>query len=297
VTIPKIAGVALWLCVVAVTLHAAEGMYHSKQLHPERLRVLKQRIDEERAAVVRATDAETKARCQEQLCKSLIQAEEYDQALRVARDVYRNTSVSKERRAAHHFLVARIYAWKMEASNDLFLMETNRQKAVRASQEVVQQNYPSKWMVSEAAELLLEQLQDPAHLREVVSGVRKRQPGGSSPEDLAEAQSRSLEKAMRSSAAYPRGAVVEPSYDAKHASGAGGDGMKAGPVPGESPASTQTARMSKIHFSGGGETVYSAKQDDNSASNSGPRRIKPLRAPIIIDGITVRRAPTSPSLN
>jgi hypothetical protein len=301
-----------WLIAAGLLLAGIPGFpatdsYQSKNLHPERKRVLRQRIEQERAAVRTATGPEDRACRLEELCKSLIQDEDYDQALGVATEVSSMQSITQERRAAHHFLIAQIYAWKMEASATIAQMEENRENAVRIGREVLAQMYPEKWMVSDATRNLIRQLTNPSHMKEVRNGVEKRQSGGSSASVPARgaAQSQLVDKVLPKTVGPGAGesTVGQPALDAL---GAKMDALSAkldGQVQAENAEPVQFPPVydqqdsSKIHFSGGKETTYSTKPksaaatSDKDASAANVRRITPLSSPIIIDGVSIRKAP------
>lgn len=289
-----------------------ETPYGSKTLNPQHVRELQINIQQLAQKVNSAPDPETRGRCQEELCKRLVQAEDYDNALRVASSVHESRGVNPERRAAHHFLIAQIYALKMEASPNTALMAENRTRAVQAAQEVVRQGYPDKWMVSEAAQRLLRDLQDPSHIAKVQSGVEKRQNGGSDPEKLAmaRAQSQSIEQAVsgggrltRTLSKFTRSRASQaPSpvssadssklvVDVKPASYSLGSSVS----PKSAPYLSQpSSKSSEIHFSGGTQVIYSQSQPKSGGYlPRESRKSTALASPIIIDGTSVRSAPVT----
>lgn len=167
--------VIVFLCGGFVATGWCDSVYRTKALAPAHRRELERDIASCMAEVRAARDAEQRSRYQEQLCKKLIQAEEYDLALRVAQEVVDNERADPERRAVHHFLIAQIYAMRMEASPTLELMEENRRLAIQAAQEVLARRYPRSWLVGESAAQLIRSLNDAKHLREVRGWVEKRQ--------------------------------------------------------------------------------------------------------------------------
>ena len=96
----------------------------------------------------------------------------------MANDVYLDAAHDKERRAAHHYLIADIYARKMKASPTDALMKQNRSLAYQSAQSVVNQNYPAKWGAGELAKKLLTDLQDPKYMGNVQEWVQKRSSNG-----------------------------------------------------------------------------------------------------------------------
>jgi hypothetical protein len=131
---------------------------------------------------------------QQELCQLLMRAERFDEALQVAHNVYKTDQGNKERCAAHHFLLAEIYNRKMKASRSLDEMEKNRQFALSAAQEVVEQKYPAKWGVSEHARALIRQLNDSSSMGIVRQRVESRAGSGdTAKEAIAEAQRKYLD--------------------------------------------------------------------------------------------------------
>ena len=126
------AAIALVLAAVPFAGWCAGKSYQSDSLNPRHLQELRMSINQCSAQVQNAPDAATKSKYQEQLCKKLIQAQDYDAALQVASDVAQSQGADPERRAAHHFMIAQIYALKMEASPSADLMQQNRTKALLA---------------------------------------------------------------------------------------------------------------------------------------------------------------------
>ena len=117
---------AALLCAVAATAWSSEPVYQRKSLSPQHMRELQNSIHECASRVNGASDPEERSRCQEELCMALIQAEDYDRAIRVAQAIHQTPNINEERRAVAHFLVAQVYHMKMEASPNLALMEENR---------------------------------------------------------------------------------------------------------------------------------------------------------------------------
>jgi hypothetical protein len=153
----------------------ADSVYHARSIAPGHRLELQRCIAQMRASLKSTNNPDARSKLLEELCKKLIQAEEYDDALATAREVVACEGADVERRAVHHFLVAQIYAMRMEASPSVELMEENRQLAIRTAQEVIARHYPRKWLISESATQLIQSLTDPQHLREVRGWVEKRQ--------------------------------------------------------------------------------------------------------------------------
>lgn len=166
------------LCLTPMPAHSVDDSYHSKSLSPAHLTELRKSVQECLGRVNAARDPETRSVFQEELCKRLVQAEDYDNALNVAAAICNTPSINPERRAAHHFMIAQIYELKMRASPNLELMEQNRQRAAAATQEVIARHYPRRWMVTESAERLLKEINDPKFINETRAWVRKREAGG-----------------------------------------------------------------------------------------------------------------------
>ncbi len=160
---------------------AVEPAYRSKSLTPQHKRELQISIQKCAERVNSSRDLETRSQCQEELCQRLIQAEEYDNALHVARAIYETQGIDEERKAAHHFLMAQILALKMEASPSVDLMEQNRRLALESAKQVAAKRYPVKWGVGDAARQLIVDLQNPQRTAEVRGRVLQRQGGGSTP--------------------------------------------------------------------------------------------------------------------
>ncbi|MCX7717586.1 MAG: hypothetical protein N2111_04175 [Candidatus Sumerlaeaceae bacterium] len=188
-------GRLLAICIVLVVAPAvacADGAYRTRQLSPEHKRELRQSIAELVAQVNAAPDVATRGRYQEELCKKLLQAEDYESALKVAHSVYSTPGIEPERRAAHHYLIAQIYAYRMKASPTVTLMEENRRMAAEVAADVVKQRYPKQWMVTEAARTLLKELEDRKQLAAIRAEIEKRRGGGVVPGNIALAQSQSV---------------------------------------------------------------------------------------------------------
>lgn len=166
------------VCAVAAVAWPSEPVYQRKSLSPQHMRDLQNSIHECAARVNSARDPEERSGYQEQLCIALIQAEDYDRAIRVAQAIHETPNINEERRAVAHFLVAQVYHMKMEASPSLPLMEENRRLALQATAAVIAAGYPDKWMVNDSARRLQRSLQDPAAVREAQARVVKRQSGG-----------------------------------------------------------------------------------------------------------------------
>ena len=170
--------VSVLLCAAVSLTWAAEPVYQSKALSPQHVRELQQCIHDCVAKVNATANADERAKCQEDLCKALLQAEDYDKAIRVAEAIYRTPKVNEERRAVAHYLMAEVQTQKTEASPTLDLMEQNRRQALENIESVLAEKYPEKWMVNDSARRLRSMLQDPSWNREAQARVVKRQSGG-----------------------------------------------------------------------------------------------------------------------
>jgi hypothetical protein len=266
----------LLVMVLAGRGNAVEEGYRSRALNPGHLLELQRGIDECQRQVEKAPDADTRSAWQEELCKRLIQAEDYDWALESAKEVFGTPGANEERKAAHHFLIAQIYALRMEASPSLARMEENRQAAIRCAGEVVSTRYPKKWMVRESAQQLLRSLEDPTRIREIRAWVEKRERNGRDPakQAAASAQTRHLERSVaagaRVAAAEPVRAAIESRLGSKEAY------SEVGRISGNASVSfSRTGAASEAGRSGYGSA--------NRASGV-------LRQPIVIDGVNVRPA-------
>jgi len=193
--------IVLFVVLCVPCFSAAAELYRSRSLTPQHRRELERAIAQTVREISLAKDLNTRTQLQEELCKKLIQSEDYDTALLVAQEIYNTQGINPERRAVHHFLIAQIYAMRMEASPSLELMEKNRQAAIAAAEEVVRARYPRKWLISESAAQLLNTLRDPQHIRLVRGWVEKRQSqNGETPGRIwaSRAQSSAVEQTFQS---------------------------------------------------------------------------------------------------
>jgi hypothetical protein len=244
----------------------ADVVYSTKALAPLHRLEIKRSIAECRAKVRSAPDAETRARQLEELCKKLIQAEEYDEAIAVAKEVMNCEGADPERRAVHHFLIAQIYAMRMEASPTLELMEQNRELALKTAREVLARRYPQKWLVSESAAQLIRSLNDETHLREVRGWVEKRQndPAFLSKLRLAQMQSAHLDRTPNLGGSQQN--RLSPSQYSPAV-----------------PRGTAIVTYSRAQLTGDRAEAPLGKQEANQVAR--PKTI--LRGPIVIDGSRV----------
>lgn len=220
--------------------------YQTDSLNPQHLQELRISINQCAAQVQNAPDAATRCKCQEQLCKRLIQAQDYDAALQVATEVAQSPGADPERRAAHHFMIAQIYALKMEASPNADLMQQNRTKAINSAQQVLAQGYPAKWMVNDAATKLYRELQDPNHMAEVQAWVSKRQSGGG-----ADAGKIAAARAQSASIAHSVGGSSSPTTPVADRKGFSslfflGSGRSGSTVSDAGASTTQVPSLSKL---------------------------------------------------
>ncbi len=238
-----------------------DSIYRTKSLAPGHRLAIQRAIATCRKSVQAARDPDTRSKALEELCKKLIQAEEFDEALNVAQEVANCQGADPERRAVHHFLIAQIYAMRMEASPTLELMEENRQLALRTAREVMAKRYPKSWLISESAAQLIQSLNDPKHLREVRGWVEKRQndPGYEAKLLLARTQSVQLEHTMPG---------------------------KGGNLPKESYTSNRLAASqgtAVVRYSRASETDVAQKKSVPVAAQTTPQ-IKQWRGPIVVEG-------------
>jgi hypothetical protein len=330
-----------WMIIALCTQAAAvavgeDNTYQSRNLYPQHKMQQTSEIYSTAAKVQAANDSESRSVQQQELCKKLIQAEKYDEALKIAHEIASTPNINAERRAAHHYLIADIYNRKMQASPNAQLMQQNRQRAIQAAQEVVNQQYPAKWHVTEMASSLLKDLQDPQHMQQVADWVQKRQCNGcdTSKENFAKRQLAYMESAAKKTVGVGAG-----SFAAVKRTGSslfsvfGRHSDKAAPAPAaqqqvasagpkldyDAPTAAQLAnakpanlnfsspwggnsRMGsnstmnlpgagKVTFSRGGESKETASLvGDQKIGYSGSAGSGSGRAPIIIDGTSIRRS-------
>ncbi len=254
----------------------ADAVYCAKSLAPGHRLQLQRSIAQIRDSLNQTRDPEPRSRVLEELCKKLIQAEEYEEALKVAREVVATEGANPERRAVHHFLIAQIYAMRMEASPTLELMELNRRMALETANEVIAQCYPKKWLVSESAQQLIRSLNDPKHLREVRGWVQKRQndPSYDARLRLVRAQSAVIERR-----AVLGGENVSKVEKIAKAS--------AGPARG-------TVSVSYSRAASPSEPYQALQPSATATPGLEKRKSSPLRGPIVIEGSRVHRLEKSP---
>ncbi|MDD4278534.1 MAG: hypothetical protein PHX74_02245 [Candidatus Sumerlaeales bacterium] len=187
----------LALCVMAMVTdaHTQNDDYQTKAISPAHRAKINSDLQNARAKVSQARNPQDWGVAMEELCKQLLQTEDYDNAIKAANAVARQNGVDRERRAAHHFLVAQILALKMEASPNTGEMQRNKRLALSAAQEVREQNYPAQWGITDQAQKLIIKLSDGEYTQSVAQDISKRQTGGVTAEQLNEArrQSQSLE--------------------------------------------------------------------------------------------------------
>lgn len=299
------------LCAQSLAIAAyADNAYQTRKLNRFHMEQLNQGISESISKVNACSDPETRCKQQQELCKKLIQAEKYDQALQVAEEVYQSRAASAEQRAAHHYLQAEIYCRKMKASPDFQHMQQNRQLAVRKAQEVLSQNYPAKWRTGELAENLMKELQDPQQLQEAQKWVQKRQAGGvdASKKNLAKQQLQYMEQAAGGvpvaasggMAALKRTGSSLLSFGRKNKPAMEMSASNLGtqvPAAGTGFGVGAPGASSSVNLKGAGMVTFSRVSSDNPKVSaaaveavSAARPAGGTRAPIIIDGATIRRS-------
>jgi hypothetical protein len=322
-----------WMIIAACTYAAAiavgeDTTYQSRKLYPTHKQQQSNDIYNSAVKVHAAGDAETRGQQQQELCKKLIQAEKYDEALKIAHDIAGTPGINEERRAAHHFLIADIYNRKMQASPNTALMQQNRQRAMQAAQEVIAQKYPAKWHTTEMASALLKDLQDPQHMQQVSDWVQKRQCNGcdNTKENFAQRQLAYMETAAKKTATVGAGGFAAVKRTGSSLLGVFGKrssepaqttsyGQEIAPTAAQLAAAKPVqlgfsspwganSRLEKnsgngsVCLPGAGTVTFSrgsatgagsnALVADNKLSVSGNGYSTP-RAPIIIDGASVRR--------
>jgi hypothetical protein len=276
--LPAAVFAAVCLCAHASD-PAGTPKYQSKCLTPQHQRELNRAIHDLALKVTQTRDTGQRSRYQEELCKKLIQTEDYDNALKAARAVADTPGIEQERRAVHHFLVAQIYALKMEASPTQALMEQNRREALSAVADVLARRYPEKWMIGDAARQLRSELQDPMHLAEVRAWVRKRETGGAGSSKAA--SSRSVSRGLPPNGSGISSGVSTPATDAL---GGVVDIRRDDFVrqPKAAPLSSET-------------TAQPIPGDVTQRIERAIRSAGALQEPIVIDGMGRRPAPSQPS--
>lgn len=190
--------------VAAALLAAASFAYAdeaAKSLTPGHEQQLKGQIDQCAQRVLCSGSVEERVRWQEELCKKLLQAEDYDNALKAAAAIQATQGANAERRAAHHFMMAQIYSIRMEKSQNVTEAEAYRRNAIKVANDVVDQNYPASWGVNSEAKRLSAKLQDVRQLQAIRSDVDKNQSGGVAPDmvNIARRQSMAMEQSVRQS--------------------------------------------------------------------------------------------------
>lgn len=176
------------------TFGAGAASQSGRNLNPYHEQQLASQIKKCASGVLACSDAETKSLKQQELCQLLIRAERFDEAVQVAYNIYRAESAKSERQAVYHFMVAEIHSRKMKAAATEEAMESSRQSALGAAQQVLDQNYPAKWRVSEYARDLVRELSDSQAMAKVRQRVAGRQnKGDSTKEAIADAQRRYLD--------------------------------------------------------------------------------------------------------
>lgn len=195
-----------------VAAAATDSEYQSKKLNPYHVKKLREDIQRCATEVLACADTESRCERQQVLCKKLVQAEEYDKALKVAQTIYETQTINPERRAAHHYLIAEIYARKMKASPTVTHMEQNRRNALSATADVLRQGYAQEWGITEHARRLEQELQDPSAMSAVRTGVQKRQSNGvdQGKEAMANAQRAYMDAARGTNMSAQRPAQTQP---------------------------------------------------------------------------------------
>ncbi|MGC8740531.1 MAG: hypothetical protein ACP5UB_03645 [Candidatus Sumerlaeaceae bacterium] len=265
--------------LVLSSLALGDSLYRTKALAPGHRLALQRTIAQCKADVQAARDPETRSKGLEELCKKLIQAEEYEEALRVAREVTNCEGADPERRAVHHFLIAQIYAMRMEASPTTELMEENRQLALRTAREVMEKHYPKKWLIGDSAAQLVQTLTDPKHLREVRGWVEKRQndPSYETKLRVAQMQTVQLERAMNLGQGSNRTNFLAPT--------------KYSLVPSQGTAVVQYSRAPE-------PTKDVARNPNQAVPTQELAKSRQWRGPIVVDGSRVHvleRVPSEPA--
>ena len=152
--------------------------YQSKSLSPAHRAELQREIQSCKARVSQASGAQQWGEAMEELCKQLLQAEQYDEALDVAQKVTSRQGVDPERRAALHYLIAQIHVYKMEASPSAGEMQNCRKQALMTVDEILKSQYPAKWGITDAAQKLQAKLGSQDYMSNIGAGIAKRQTTG-----------------------------------------------------------------------------------------------------------------------
>jgi hypothetical protein len=183
-------------------------LFHTRGLSQAHAEELRRAVLDAARRVNAATNINERTRWQEELCKRLIQSEDYVSALHVANAIYQTEGADPERRAVHHFLMARIYRMMMDAALDPVAMEDARQLAIKTAQEVQRSRYPTGWGIGAAAAQLQKELSSRQTIAAAEFAASKRAQGGVDPRqaEAARAQTAAMEAAI-----YGRGGASRPS--------------------------------------------------------------------------------------
>lgn len=301
------------LCATSAVTGSAAEAYRSRSLNPYHERQIEQDIYQTASKVQACTDAESRSKGLQELCKKLIQAEKFDEALKIADQVHRTPGINNERKAAHHFLVADIYARKMDVSPTIDHMKQNRQLAMRAAQDVINQKYPAKWGVTSMANALLRDLEDPKRLARVQDKIQKRQANGvdAGRANLAQRQLQYMESMAKGTVAAGASGISAIKRtgsglfkfgrkDKETVSGGSGSSFYGKSTHSVTPqiasAATGGSAKENVSLPNGGQVTFSqqAAAGNVPVAVNSPWSIKAasngVRAPIIIDGASVRRS-------
>jgi hypothetical protein len=191
--------------VLLLAQNANEPTFHTRGMSQQHAEELRKSILDAANRVNNASSVNERTRWQEELCKRLIQSEDYVNALHVANAVQLTEGADPERRAVHHFLMARIYRMMMESAPDPTAMEDARQLAMKTAQEVQAKRYPASWGIAAAAGQLQQELSSRQTIATAEFAASKRAQGGVDPRqaEAARAQTAAMEASI-----YGRGGIA-----------------------------------------------------------------------------------------
>ena len=272
--------------------HGAAAAAGGKSIAPQHARELQESIARCQAQLRNAGNLEEQGRLQEDLCKKLVQADDYDNALRVAAAIYGTNGLNPERRAAHHFMMARLYSKRMEASRNGGEMEMNRKRAIGVAQEVAGRGYPAAWGVTDAANGLIREMTDGRKQALVANSVAQKQTG-SAPDIVRLARLQS--QALQQSSAQVRQKQANGAVAFANAQPASARSLFSRATGAPAPASMKPASYGVIQM------PKSGARDPRGFAYAAPAAAMPnagrtiLRSPILINGTSVQSGTAVPA--
>jgi hypothetical protein len=218
--IPVLTIVLSWAFIMSSDLAYGQGDpepdFQSRGVSQNHADELRNNILDAARRVTQAGSVSERVRWQEELCKRLIQAEDYVHALHVAHAIFQTDGAEPERRATHHFMMARIYRMMMDSAPDLVAMNDSRELAMKTVNEVLQRRYPANWGIGAAATQLRNELNDPRRIATAELAATRRSQGGLDHRQAAaaKAQTQAMEAAMagrggRPMATTPRSGPID----------------------------------------------------------------------------------------